>query len=133
MFVIDSSVVIASLRQEAGHDGLKDLIFGASCMMGLPNLLEVVMRVQALLPDSADAVIDSLLSAPNIQIMPFDRDMFEFARLGFQRFGKGRHPAGLNYGDCFAYGLAKARALPLLFKGQDFRLTDVQVHAASHG
>ncbi len=57
--------------------------------------------------------------------MPFDADQAEIARLAFGRYGKGRHRAGLNFGDCFAYALSKASGEPLLFKGDDFAQTDV--------
>ena len=57
--------------------------------------------------------------------MPVDQNQAEVAREAWRRFGKGRHPAGLNYGDCFSYALAKAAGAPLLFKGNDFVHTDI--------
>jgi ribonuclease VapC len=56
-----------------------------------------------------------------------DREQGELARRAYREFGKGRHPAGLNFGDCFAYALATARGEPLLFKGEDFAHTDVEI------
>jgi len=61
-----------------------------------------------------------------IEILAFDLDQAEIARMAWRRFGKGRHPAGLNYGDCFAYALAKSRRLPLLYVGNDFSQTDIE-------
>ena len=60
-----------------------------------------------------------------IEIVPFDAEQAEIARAAYQRFGKGRHPANLDFGDCFSYALSKASGEPLLYKGADFRQTDV--------
>src|SRR4051795_2352206 len=67
--------------------------------------------------------LDLLLYRAAIEVVAVDQDQAEVARLAWRRFGKGRHPAGLNYGDCFAYALAKTRRLPLLFDGDDFSQT----------
>jgi len=66
-----------------------------------------------------------LLDRAAIEVVAVDQDQAEIARLAWRRFGKGRHPAGLNYGDCFAYALAKTRRLPLLYQENDFRQTDI--------
>jgi ribonuclease VapC len=71
--------------------------------------------------------LDLLVSKAAIDLVPVDVEQAHIARLAFNRFGKGRHPAGLNYGDGFSYALATARGEPLLYKGGDFRLTDVGV------
>lgn len=65
------------------------------------------------------------MTATEIDVVSFDRDQAEFARMAFRRFGKGRHRAGLNLGDCFSYALAKSLATPLLYKGEDFIHTDL--------
>ena len=72
------------------------------------------------------AHLDEFIHRARIQVAPFDADMAALARDAFVRFGKGRHPAGLNMGDCASYALAKATDLPLLFKGDDFTLTGVR-------
>lgn len=72
-------------------------------------------------------LLDNWLDAAGVAIVSFDEEQARLAAEAFERFGKGRHPAGLNYGDCFAYALAKSRACPLLFKGDDFTKTDVAV------
>ncbi len=69
--------------------------------------------------------LDLLLYRAAIEIVAVDHDQAEIARTAWRRFGKGRHPAALNYGDCFAYALAKSRGLPLLFDGNDFAQTDI--------
>jgi ribonuclease VapC len=74
--------------------------------------------------------LDRLLREMAAAVVPFDEHQADIAREAFIRFGKGRHPAGLNFGDCAAYALAMAEAEPLLFKGTDFGATDVQVASA---
>ena len=70
--------------------------------------------------------LDLFLATANVAILPFNADQAQIARSAFRRFGKGRHPAGLNLGDCYSYALAQLCAAPLLFKGNDFGLTDIQ-------
>lgn len=70
--------------------------------------------------------LDLFLTTADIELVPFDAAQAQLAREGFRRFGKGRHPAGLNLGDCFSYALARVLAEPLLFKGDDFPLTDIR-------
>jgi len=70
--------------------------------------------------------LDLFLHRAKIEIVPVDADQVEIARAAYRRYGKGVHPAGLNYGDCFSYALAKATGEPLLFKGSDFAKTDVR-------
>lgn len=74
-----------------------------------------------------DRTLSRLVAGLKLSIVPFDEEMLEVSRLGYSRFGRGTgHPARLNMGDCFAYALAKARDLPLLFKGEDFLHTDIR-------
>ena len=75
--------------------------------------------------------LDLLISKAAIALEPVDVEQAHLARQAFRLYGKGRHPAGLNFGDCFAYALARSRAEPLLFKGQDFSRTDIECHQAS--
>jgi ribonuclease VapC len=70
--------------------------------------------------------LDLLIYRADIEIVPVDQDPAEIARIAWRRFGKARHPAALNYGDCFAYALAKSRRLPLLCLGGDFAQTDIE-------
>ena len=81
----------------------------------------------------ADGVrdLDLLIAKANVIQAPVDEEQAQLARRAFQKYGKGRHPAGLNFGDCFSYALAKALDLPLLFKGNDFSQTDVECHPDS--
>ena len=84
------------------------------------------MVVSARLGPSGVQVLEELLDAAEMQIEPADADLVQTAFEAWQRFGKGRHPAGLNFGDCFAYALAIRRGDALLFKGNDFSQTDVR-------
>jgi ribonuclease VapC len=70
--------------------------------------------------------LDQFLRTASIEIVPFTADHAAVARQTFLRYGKGRHPAALNFGDCIAYATARLEAMPLLFKGDDFRLTDIE-------
>lgn len=76
------------------------------------------------LPELAQP-LDRLIRELAIEIVPFDEDLARESRAAFVRFGKGRHPAGLNFGDCVSYAVARSRGLPLLYKGVDFAKTDV--------
>ena len=70
--------------------------------------------------------VDDFIEDVGIKVVPFDRDQAEVAREAFRRFGKGRHRARLNFGDCFVYALSKTLDAPILFKGNDFSLTDLK-------
>lgn len=125
--VIDSSAVIAILLREAEAKTLADAIEAAPiCMMSAANLLETSIVIEGRLGDTGGRELDLFLYRAGIDIVAVDQDQAEIARRAWRLYGKGRHPAGLNYGDCFAYALAKATGTPLLFKGNDFSLTDVK-------
>jgi ribonuclease VapC len=87
--------------------------------------LEAPIVIESRKGEAGGRELDLLIYRAAIEIVAVDQDQAEIARLAWRRFGKGRHPAGLNYGDCFAYALAKSRRLPLLFQGDDFSQTDI--------
>jgi len=126
--ILDSSVIIAILRAEPEAPALANAI-----TVSLERRVSAVNYVEsAVVIDSArDAVasrrFDEFFRVSGIAIEPVTPRQAEIARQAYRDFGKGRHPAGLNFGDCFAYALAKERDEPLLFKGDDFRHTDVEV------
>ncbi len=91
-----------------------------------PTLLEAPILVELRNGEEAGRELDLFLHRAKIEIVPVDADRVEVARAAYRRYGKGVHPAGLNYGDCFSYALAKATREPLLFKGRDFAKTDVR-------
>jgi len=95
-------------------------------LLSAANLLEASIVVESRKGEAAGRELDLLLYRAGIEVVAVDQDQAETARLAWRRYGTGRHPAGLNYGDCFAYALAKTRQLPLLFQGHDFAQTDVK-------
>jgi uncharacterized protein with PIN domain len=74
---------------------------------------------------------DLFIAKAQVSLVPVDEEQADLARRAFRKYGKGRHPAGLNFGDCFSYALSKAAEGPLLFKGNDFLQTDIECHPAS--
>ena len=132
--VIDTSAIIAILRMEPEADLFLRTIAGReTLLMSSVSALEAAMVLAKGLDESlAWAPLDQFIAASRIEIVAFDAEQSRLAREAFAKYGKGRHRAGLNLGDCTAYALAMSRGMPLLFKGNDFPLTDVVV-AASQG
>src|SRR6516164_9030280 len=119
--IIDSSAIIAVLLDEANAaDIARAIEAGSQRLLSAANLLETSIVIESRKGDAGGRELDLLLYRAAIEIVTVDRDQAEIARVAWRRFGKGRHPAGLNYGDCFAYALAKRSGLPLLFQGDDF-------------
>ena len=124
--VIDTSAIIAVLLNEPNAIGIAQAIeSGSPRLLSAANLLEASMVIESRKGEAGGRELDLLLYRAGIEIVAVDQDQVEIARLAWRRFGKGRHPAGLNYGDCFAYALCKATGQPLLFKGKDFSQTDI--------
>lgn len=122
--IIDTSALIAILRQEPEAAAFTDaLLRSAENRISAATLLEAQLVA---LGYGGLKELTALLQEIGAEIVPFDERQAELALDGFRRFGKGRHPASLNYGDCFAYALARALDEPLLFKGRDFSKTDVE-------
>jgi ribonuclease VapC len=135
--VIDTSAVIAILRMEPEAELFLRTIAGReTLLMSSVSALEAAMVLAKGLDENlAWQPLDHFIAASRIEIVAFDADQSRLAREAFAKFGKGRHKAGLNLGDCTAYALAMSRSMPLLFKGNDFPLTDVAValpQTASH-
>jgi ribonuclease VapC len=130
VIVIDTSALIAIFRLEPEADAfLKAIVRAQARAMSAVTVLETSM-VMSGGTAAADAglfePLDAFLSEGGVEIAAFDADQSRLAREAFLRFGKGRHKAALNFGDCASYALAKSRAAPLLYKGEDFRRTDVR-------
>ena len=94
--------------------------------MSVANVLEASIVVERRGDDTAAHELDTLLQSAEIELVPVTVAHLEAARYAWRRFGKGNHPAALNFGDCFAYALARATGEPLLFKGGDFAQTDIE-------
>lgn len=125
--MIDSSVLVAILRDEPDRPAFIDAIVdhGEPCISAA-TYVEASMVMELRFGDRGGREIDTLLDDVDIATIPFDQAQAKLAREAFRRFGKGRHRAALNFGDCFAYALAKTLDAPLLFKGDDFALTDLK-------
>ena len=125
--IIDSSVLVAILRLEPGYDLFVLAITQAKRrLLAAPTLLETTMVLAGRQEDEVLDRLDQFLRTASIETVPFTADHAAVARQTFLRYGKGRHPAALNFGDCIAYATARLEAMPLLFKGDDFRLTDIE-------
>jgi ribonuclease VapC len=125
--VIDTSALIAVLLSDPLAPRLVTAIEAASPrLLSATNLLEAAMVIESRKGEIGGRELDLLLYRSAVEVVPVDHDQAEIARTAWRQFGKGRHPGGLNYGDCFAYALAKARRLPLLFQGDDFARTDIE-------
>lgn len=127
MIALDSSALVAILRMEPdAREFLRALVNAPEKVMSSVNLLETsLVLVRATGDASIWEPLDVFVEELEVEIVAFDSDQASIAREAFLRFGKGRHPARLNFGDCAAYALAKSRKAPLLFKGGDFLKTDI--------
>ncbi len=124
--VIDSSALIAILGYEPEAERFAAAIQDDPIrLMSAASLLESAIVIEARYGEAGGNKLDQLVSVAQIKIEPVTVEQVAAARLAFRTYGKGRHPAGLNFGDCFAYALAKVLGEPLLFKGDDFSQTDI--------
>jgi ribonuclease VapC len=131
--VIDSSALVAILLGESEADRLVDAIAGAEPrLMSAANLLEAAIVVDHQMGPVAGRQLDRFVEQAQLEIEPVTEAQVRIARQAYLDFGRGNHPAKLNFGDCFAYALAKTTGEPLLFKGADFEQTDVTALTASH-
>ena len=126
--VIDTSALAAIFfREPERQKFLTAIISSATRMVSAATVLETGIVVESRLGEAGGRELDLFVIRANFQIVPVDAELAELARSAWRRFGKGRHPASLNFGDCFAYALAKWTGEPLLAKGTDFLSTDVAV------
>jgi ribonuclease VapC len=124
--VIDSSAVIAiALKEPERMDFLQRIHADRRRLISAPTLLEMEIVLTIRQGPESSNVLNDFLRRLHFQVVPFDEVQAGIAREAFLRFGKGRHKAGLNFGDCFSYALAKQTGEPLLYKGNDFRETDI--------
>lgn len=122
--IVDTSALIGILRKEADWEALLDKLLAAPvARMSAGTLIETRIVAER---EGGAADLAILLAQAAIQVVPVDQAQADAAHDGFLLFGKGRHPAALNLGDLFAYGLAKVTGEPLLFKGNDFARTDLR-------
>jgi ribonuclease VapC len=124
--IIDTSAIIAVLFNEDDAKVYAQSISQSdSRRMSAATFVETAIVVETQTKTSGSRQLDAFLRKADITIEPVTEEHAHIARQAFIDFGKGRHPAGLNYGDCFSYALAKATGEPLLYKGKDFSKTDL--------
>ena len=126
--IVDASALVAIIQHEPEADRFIDLIAGdKQPAMSAATYLEAAIVIDGRRDAEASASVEQLVAALEIEISPFTVEQARMAREAYRMFGKGSgHPARLNLGDCFSYALASDRQQPLLFKGKDFRLTDLR-------
>jgi ribonuclease VapC len=125
--IVDTSVIIAILRDEPDAAEIREILGQPQiCRMSAVNYVEAGVVVDSNRNPVLSRRLDDLLRVVQIGIEPVTVEQARIAREAYRDFGKGRHRAGLNLGDCFAYALAKEKGETLLFKGDDFCHTDIQ-------
>jgi ribonuclease VapC len=124
--IIDTSAMVAILYREPEAEAFARMIHDADiCRISVASYVELSMVIETQLGPEGMRQAEVFLRRAGIAVEPVTVEQGELARQAFLDFGKGRHKAGLNFGDCFSYALSKAMGERLLFKGNDFRLTDV--------
>ncbi len=124
--IVDTSILVAMVKGESDdHLYVDALMRAGSPRLSAANYFEFAMVVDKLGSPAFSRRVDEIVWEFGLVIVSVSREQAQIARQAYQRFGKGRHPAALNFGDCFAYALAKETGEPLLYKGKDFKLTDV--------
>ncbi len=125
--ILDASALLAIVFQEAGWEEVLERITSAqAAAAGAPTLAEAGIVLHARLGEDSAGVLERMLDELDIQEIPFGEIHWREAVEAFRRFGKGRHPAALNFGDCMTYAVARLAGEPLLYTGEDFSLTDLE-------
>ena len=129
--VIDTSALAAIFFHEPERDAFRNAIVAASSrLISAATVLEAGMVIEGRRGGGAGREFDLFVVRTQLQIVPIDAEFADLARSAWRKYGKGRHPAGLNFGDCFSYALAKSCGEALLAKGGDFDRTDILIHPA---
>jgi ribonuclease VapC len=125
--IVDTSAVVALLRGEPRQLDISARMFEAEMIaIGAPTLFETMMVMIGLSGEAGRGIVSEFLTDLSVEILPFDALHSKVASDAFVRFGKGKHPAALNFGDCMTYATARVAELPLLFIGEDFAQTDIE-------
>jgi ribonuclease VapC len=128
--VIDTSALAAIFFSEAEREPfLKAIIADANPLISAATVLETGMVLEARQGDAAGREFDLFVVRADLQVVSVDAEQVEIARSAWRKYGKGRHPASLNYGDCFVYALSKATGEAILAKGTDFAKTDLALYS----
>ena len=124
--ILDSSALMAIILREPEADIFSDTMLASDVSMSAANWVEAAMIVDSNKDPVLRVRFEELISLLRVKILPVSIDIAQAARRAHQRYGRGQHPARLNYGDCFAYATAAVTGEPLLFKGRDFLQTDIE-------
>ncbi len=125
--ILDSSVIVAIALREPGHEALVEKLRSADTLgIATPSLTEAGMVLSSRLGVEPQALLDRFLRDFGVVPVAFGDLHWREALEAFRRFGKGRHPAALNFGDCLSYATARLAGHPLLFVGDDFPRTDIE-------
>jgi ribonuclease VapC len=132
--VLDTSAVLAILQNEPERRKFNEAIDAAETRsLSTASFVECSMIVESRYGADGVRDLDLFIAKAQISLVAVDEEQANLARRAFRKYGKGRHPASFNFGDCFSYALSKALQGPLLFKGNDFSQTDVDCHPGSSG
>jgi ribonuclease VapC len=125
--VVDSSALLAIFLFEPERPRFMDTILNAETgSISAATVLETGIALESRRGETAGREFDAFITQANLEVIAVDAEQVEIARMAWRKYGKGRHPAALNFGDCFTYALAKILGEPLLAKGTDFARTDIQ-------
>jgi ribonuclease VapC len=126
--ILDTSALVAMLLREEGWETLRSAVADEEIVgIGAPSLLETVLVISGRAGRDRSEDVERFIRDLGIVVIPFEEDHARAAANAFARFGKGRHPAALNFGDCMSYAVAKLAAQPLLCTGRDFAKTDLKL------
>ncbi|MCJ8510032.1 type II toxin-antitoxin system VapC family toxin [Rhizobium lemnae] len=131
MIVIDTSVLVAIVFEEPEAETFKSVLRQEEIVIGWPTLFETRTVLTAKRFSNPADIVSRFVDAPNIMPVAFSEKHYREAESALDRYGKGRHSANLNMGDCFSYAVAAVAKAPLLFKSRDFSQTDLKLHPAS--
>lgn len=126
--IVDSSALVAILFSEPQRDWLRERMLQASRVeIGSPTLVETEIVLCRQLGPGGRGLLSGMIEAADLNVIPFDEQHAKLAGDAFLQYGKGRHPAALNFGDCMTYAVARNARQPLLFVGEDFPKTDLEL------
>lgn len=128
---LDASAMVAILVEESDAASLtkrlEQAVAPCTSPIAIYEAVAGVARARTVEIQTAETILDRFLEQARVQVVPITAEIGRGALSAFERYGRGRHPAALNMGDCFAYACARQLDMPLLFKGDDFPLTDITV------
>ena len=127
LITVDTSALVAILANEQSREALQMILSESKPIVSSVSLLECYMRMKSIFGEETSELIDELLNEFAFTVTEFGLRHVTFAQIAFEKFGKGRHPASLNFGDCIVYATAKLIRTPILCLGNDFAKTDADL------